>query len=119
MELPLRQPEFSKSLQDTGVASAIGGDNTAIGTQFPPMAEVQGPPHDVSHGSSGFLDDQGSGGVIPYLLAVISPSRHAKIDFRLAPRNDPVLGLAVHPDGWRDDPQPRRDRSGVSMRAVA
>src|SRR5208337_611142 len=119
MELPLRQPEISKRLQDTGVASAIGDDDTAIGTQLAAMMEVQGPPHDVGHGSSGLLDDQGSGGVIPYLLAVISPGRHAEIDFRLAPRNDPVLGLAVHPDGWRDDPQPRRDRSGVSMRAVA
>ncbi len=77
MELPLRQPEISKRLQDTGVASAIGDDDTAIGTQFAAMVEVQGPPHDVGHGSSGFLDDQGSGGVIPYLLAVIIPGRHA------------------------------------------
>ena len=119
MELPLRQPEISKNLQNSGVGSAIGDDDTAIGTQLAAVVEVQGPAQDVGHGSSGFLDDQGSGGVIPYLLAVISPGRHAEIDFRLAPRNYPVLGLAVHPDGWRHNPQPRRDRSGVSMRTVA
>ena len=66
------------------MASAIGDDDTVIGTQLAAMVVVQGPPHDVGHGSSGFLDDQGSGGV-SHLLAVISPGRHAEIDFRLAP----------------------------------
>src|SRR5271157_4689299 len=94
-----RQPEISKYLQDTGVGSAVGDDDAAIGAELAAVAEVQGPAHDVGHGSSGFLDDQGSGSVIPYLLAVISPGGHAEIDLRLAPRNDPVLGLAVHPDG--------------------
>ncbi len=114
-----RQPEILENLQDKGVGAAIGDDDAAISAEFAAVVEVQGPAHDVGHGSTGCLDDQGSGGVIPDLLAVISPGGHAEIDLRLAPRHDPVFRLAVHPDGWRDDPQPRRDRSGVSLGAVA
>ncbi len=114
-----RHPEIVENLQDTGVGSAIRDDDAPIGAQLAAVAEVQRPSHDVGHGSAGCLDDQGSGGVNPDLLAELGRGGHAEIDLRLAPRHDSVLGLADHPHGGRDESQSRRDRGGVSMGAVA
>ena len=94
-------PQLADRLQDAIVQPAVGDDDAAVGGQLAAVVELERPAVDVGDRPAGLGDDQGAGGMVPDLLAVIGAGREPEIDVGLAPRDDGILGLAVHAERRR------------------
>ena len=98
---------------------SVRHDHATIGHEFRPVREFEWLARDIGHNPACFDDDEDAARVVPNLLTVVGPRGHAQVDFRLATRDDRVLGLAVHAQRLVRDAEPLGDRRRVVVRAVS